>query len=101
MTRRVDIIRWVIDRMMAHEDSITEELALTVEREARAEWGGQRVDYIAKTCSADVEARRALQGAKPVPAPAIEDYIAGRALPEIESEHGISRRSLYRALKRR
>lgn len=101
MTRRIDIIRWVIDRMMAHEDSITQELALTVEREARAEWGGQRIDYIAKTCAADTEARRALQGAKAVPPDAVQDYLAGKPLPEIESEHGISRRTLYRSLKRR
>lgn len=98
---RKDIIRWVIERMMAHEDSITQELALTVEREARAEWGGQRIDYIAKTCAADVEERRRLQGAKPVPQEAVADYVAGQPMPEIELKYGISRRTLYRGLKRR
>ena len=45
-----DIIRWVIDCMLRHNDSITHEIALTVERESRAEWGGQRIEYVRKTC---------------------------------------------------
>lgn len=101
MSRGPDIIRWVIERMMAHEDSITQELALTVEREARLEWGGQRIDYVAKHCQADVEARRRAQGAKEVPQQAFQDYIGGAPLAHIEAQHGISRRTLYRALKRR
>jgi hypothetical protein len=100
LTRRPDIIRWVIERMMAHEDSITQELALTVERECRAEWGGQRIDYVAKTCAADKPTRN---GPAPgvVPPQAVQDYIAGRPLPEITASHGISRATLYRGLKRR
>ena len=101
MTRGPDIIRWVIERMMAHEDSITQELALRVEREARAEWGGQRVDYVAKHCQVDVEARRRAQGAKDVPPEAVRAYINNTPMANIEAEHGISRRTLYRALKRR
>lgn len=102
MSGNKDVIRWVIDRMMAHDDSITQELALTVERECRAEWGGQRVDYIAKTCAADREQRRALQGATP---PEIEraartGYLAGHPLPQIQREQGISRATLYRIIKR-
>lgn len=58
MRRRQDVIVWVIDRLMAHEPRIRPELALTVEREARAEWGGRRIDYIAKTCAVDLEERR-------------------------------------------
>lgn len=98
--RRTDVIRWVIERMLAHEDSITQELALTVEREARTEWGGQRIDYIAKHCAAD-KPKRTGPPADPVPADAVRDYIAGRPLIEIESSHGINRRTLYRSLKRR
>ncbi|MCA3072469.1 MAG: helix-turn-helix domain-containing protein [Rhodocyclaceae bacterium] len=101
MSRGPDIIRWVIERMMAHEDSITQELALTIEREARHEWGGQRIDYVAKHCQADIEARRQAQGAKTVPPRAVQQYLDGAPLPSITAEHGISRRTLYRALKRR
>jgi len=102
MSRSTDVIRWVIDRMMAHEDSITQELALTVEREARAEWGGQRVDYIAKTCAADVDRRRALQGRT---APATERavvaaYVADQPIEAIARKHGISRATIYRMVKR-
>lgn len=97
---RSDVICWVIDRMRAHVPEITPELALIVEREARAEWGGQRIDYVARTCAHELEERRRLQGAKPVPPEAVADYIAGRPLPEITATHAISRRSLYRALKR-
>ena len=54
-----DVIRWVLDRMMAHHRSITPELALVVEREARARWGGRRVEYVAKSCQAERDARHA------------------------------------------
>ncbi|MFN9013850.1 MAG: hypothetical protein ACK5XU_17660 [Pseudomonadota bacterium] len=37
MSRARDIIRWVIARLLAHEDSITRELATSVEREALAQ----------------------------------------------------------------
>lgn len=101
MRKGPDIIRWVIERMMAHEDSITQDLALTVEREARREWGRQRIDYIAQHCVGDVEARRRAQGAKEVPPEAVRAYINNEPMASIEVEHGISRRTLYRALKRR
>jgi transposase-like protein len=97
-----DIIRWVIDRMLAHDDSITQELALTVEREARAEWGGQRIDYIAKTCPEDLERRRALQGRTDPEREraAVAAYLADEPVPAIEQRFGISRRTLYRMIKR-
>ena len=100
MTRRTDIICWVIDWMMVNEQAVTEELALRCEREARAEWGGQRIDYVARHCAVD-KPRRSGPPAKPVPEGAVADYIAGRPLPEIVAEHGVSRRTLYRSLKRR
>ena len=87
-----DIIRWVIDRMMAHDDSITQELALTVEREARAEWGGERIIYVRKTCEGDREARAraamsaAADGEEPVGA--------------VARRHGLGRTTLDRLLKR-
>lgn len=94
-----DIIRWVIDCMLAHDDSITQELALTVEREARAEWGGRSVDYIRKACDHD---RRG--GRRPLPPDAARTaYEAGlSAAPtdRVLQDHGISRATLYRMLKR-
>ena len=92
MSRGPDIIRWIIDRMLAHEDSITQELALTVEREARIEWGGQRIDYVAKHCQADVEARRKS---------AVRSYIDGQSFDQIQGATGVSRSALYRSLKKR
>ncbi len=100
MSRGPDIIRWVIDRFLAHDDSITQELALTIEREARAEWGGQRIDYVAKFCEAD-RPGRTRQARQPLPEEAVRDYLAGTPLPEITSRHGVSRATLYRGLKRR
>lgn len=94
-----DIIRWVIDRMLAHDDSITQDLAATVEREARAEWSGQRIDYIARHCAADRKS-----GRKPLSDDVQRAvYAAGLgAAPTdaIITEHGISRATLYRLMKR-
>lgn len=87
--RTTDIIRWVIDRMLAHDDSITQELALTVEREARIEWGGDTV-YIGKTCAADVPDAQAV----------LQDYVQNTPVREITRRHGISRAALYRLVKR-
>lgn len=88
--RTTDIIRWVIDRMLAHDDSITQELALTVEREARIEWGGDTV-YIAKTCGADM----------PDPKAVLQDYVLNKPVGEITRRHGISRAYLYKVIKQR
>jgi DNA invertase Pin-like site-specific DNA recombinase len=94
-----DIIRWVIDRMMAHDDSITQELALTVEREARIEWGGRSIDYIRKACDGD---RRT--GRRPLaPESARAAYQAGigpAPTHQVLQEQGVSRATLYRLLKR-
>jgi|GEM_PF-5565287 hypothetical protein len=85
-----DIIRWVIDRMIAHEESITQELALTVEREARREWGGQTIPYIAKTCAAD----------RPDPVAIRRDLDRQPNVGTVAQRHGISRRTLYRLISK-
>lgn len=97
MRDRRDIIRWILDRVMAHDDSITEELALVIEREARAEWGGQRIDYIAKNADRkaarrplDADARQAAFQAATTNAPT----------REVLQATGVSRATLYRLLKR-
>lgn len=90
-----DIIRWVIDRMLAHDDSITQELALRVEREARAEWGGQRIEYVPKTCEL-VTARKPVHVEQSVVA-ALEQGVPPR---QVMSEMGLSRATVYRMLKK-
>ena len=95
--KQKDIIKWVIERMLAHDDSITQELALTVEREARLEWGGQRIEYIAKSVERkhgprpllDSEARRA----------AFEAAKSDAPIAEVQQKTGLSRASIYRLLK--
>lgn len=95
---RKDIIKWIVDRMLAHDDSITQELALTIEREARAEWGGQRIDYIAKHCG---QARAGRQGLPTEVRQAVyQAGVSDQSTASITAEHGISRATLYRLLKR-
>lgn len=97
-----DIIRWVIDCMMRHDDSITQELALVVERESRAEWGGQRIDYVAKTCQSE---RNGHAGRPPI-APDVARRAHADALASAEptdriaARHGVSRATLYRLYKK-
>ena len=92
-----DIIRWVIDCMISHDDSITQELALTVEREARAEWGG-REEYIHKAIHGD---RRG--GRRPLPPDAdrtaYEAGLSAAPTDRVLQDHGISRATLYRRMK--
>lgn len=92
-----DIIRWVIDRMLAHDDSITQELAATVEREARAEWSGQRIDYIARHCDRKAARKPLSEAAQRA---VYEAGLAATPTDQIVNEHGISRTTLYRLMKR-
>ena len=86
MSRGPDVIRWVIDWMMTNDDSITQDLAMRCEREARAEWGGQSVPYIAKTCAADRRAQVAAARAA---------VSAGVPVAQAARQAGIGRSSLY------
>ena len=85
-----DIVRWLIDWMLANGGAVTEEMALRAERAARAEWGGQTIGYVAKQVDADRQ-RRIREAAK-----AAKD---GRPVIEAARAHGIGRSTLYRALK--
>lgn len=95
---RRDIISWVIERMRAHDDSITQELAAAVEREARAEWGGQRIDYIAR----NADRRAARRPFDPETRRAAFEAAISTAGPsrEVAKAAGVSRATLYRLLKR-
>ena len=101
MSKR-DVISWVIDWMMTNEAAITEELALRCEREARREWGGQRIDYIAKTSALDREQRRTLQGrtSPQKERRIVAAYMANQPMAEIVSENETCRRTIYRAVRR-
>lgn len=92
-----DIIRWVIERMMAHDDSITQDLALTVEREARAEWGGQRIDYIAKTMDRRRPTKLAPDAESQAYRAALDTSVP---MASLEQEFGVSRSTMYRLIKR-
>lgn len=72
-----DIIRWVIDRMLAHDASISADMALVVEREARAEWGGRSIGYIAKRCAADM----------PDPEAVLTDYTRAQPTERVHGGH--------------
>jgi Mor family transcriptional regulator len=88
MTAR-DIIRDIIERLMAHEASITEELALKVEHEARAHWGGQ-APYVPKETKRQAHVRQKV----------FADALTAMPTAEVIKRHGISRRTLYRLLKK-
>lgn len=93
---RHDIITSVIDWMMANESAITEDLALRCECEARREWGGQRIDNVAKTPEIDQRARRQAQRA------AHADLLTADARPvqDIATARGLSRAAVYRLMRR-
>jgi hypothetical protein len=88
---RKDIIKWAVEWMLANDQAITEELAFRFEREAREEWGGQRIEYIAKRSPRLSEEGRVA---------AFQAGASSKPTHEVLNEHGISRRTLYRLLKR-
>jgi DNA-binding NtrC family response regulator len=96
LSRPADIISWVIDWMLANEDSITQELALRCELEARAEWGGQRIEYVAKTprrATPGQEARRRAEDQ------ALQSVVAGgQSVRRAAEMHGVPRTTLQRKL---
>lgn len=94
MSDRRDIIRWTFDWLLAHEDSISQELALLYEHDARREWGGQTVGYVARTSEADRRARRNAERQ------AYTDLLGNAPIDDISRRSGLSRASLYRLVKR-
>lgn len=97
---RTDIVRWFIEAVSARGDScLTPEGLLNLELDARAEWGGQRIEYIAKTMSRG--------GGRPTKLPPAEEQKVLRQAIDTDipserlaSDSGISRATLYRLLKR-
>jgi hypothetical protein len=97
MTRnRQDIVAWLKDWLLANDDSITQELVVRMETDARREWGGQEV-RVWKTPEgrAGRPPRARYDQAK-----AYSDGIGGDPTDEVTARHGISRATLYRLVKR-
>lgn len=98
---RKDIIRWVIECAMRHDDSITQELALVIERECRAEWGGQRIEYVPRHVNSTSRGGRPPTDAE-VAQRAVNAVVrGGRSPAEAASDAGVSRRTIYNLLKSR
>lgn len=98
---RKDIIRWVIECAMRHDDSITQELALVIERECRAEWGGQRIEYVPKHVTSTSRGGRPPTDAA-VAARAVSAVVrGGRSPSDVASDMGVSRTTMYELLKQR
>lgn len=92
-----DIVRDVLDRLMQHEPCITEEVALRVEREVRAHWGGEEV-RIAKTVDRKVGRPSVSQA---VASEIFKDWLIGNeSTSEVTRKHRISRATLYRLMKK-
>jgi len=91
-----DVIRDVIEWLMAHEPSITEALALEAELAMKSKWGDAEV-RIPKTIDRKV--------GRPSTPPAVLASAHAAALTdkptaEILKDHRISRATLYRLLKK-
>jgi len=84
-----DLIRDILERVMA-EHGLTEAAALKIETEIRVAWGGERV-FVAKDAKRQPHVREKI----------VADFAAGLDIAQIERAHGISRRTIYRMLKRK
>ena len=92
MTTQVDIVRKLITRLLEaqhREGTLTESIALEVERSFRREYAGESF-YVKKLPVQMADKQAAVT----------EAYLRGDHPEEIVSAEGISRRSLYRYLKR-
>ena len=93
MTQRVDMVRELIDRMLAasqRDGCLTEDIAIQIEQQFRR-------DYRGATCEI-YESPRALLAQKQEVV--ISAYLAGHPVDEITRTHGVSRATLYRYLKK-
>lgn len=84
---RRDILSRILERLREMQPSISEEMAVQLELQIRHEYAGEEV-YIQKKTS---ETRRRR----------IKRMFDGRNVEEVAVEVGVSRRSVYRAIKSR
>jgi len=93
MTLHVDLVRELIDRVLAasqREGSLTESIALEIERSFRHEYAG------AECVIREHPRYKSQQKCTAV----VSDYLADMPVDRITTEHGISRATLYRYLKK-
>lgn len=84
---KLDIVRDILIRAMAAAPSLTEEVALEIERSVRMDYGGNEV-YVRKDMKNDVDKDAV-----------VRTYV-DEGVEAARDRFGISRASLYRLLKR-
>lgn len=85
----MDIVRDILARIMAASSSLSEEMALEIERQIRRDWGGDRV-YIARSPEGDLSERnRAI----------LRDWRAGERVSLIARRYRVSRRLVYKIVR--
>ena len=87
----MDIVRYILARIMAAAPSLSEDLALEIERQIRRDWGGDRV-YIARSPNGDFSARNQA---------ILRDWRAGERVSLIARRYGVSRRLVYKIVRGR
>ena len=95
--KRADIIRWALDWLIANDQAFTEELQVRFEVEARREWGGVPNRPWVKPSGTP--------GRPPKKSPdevlrAYTDALSAAPTEKVLHQHGISRATLYRLVKR-
>lgn len=91
---KIDIVRELINRLLTaagREGSLTESVALEVEKRFRQEFSGESF-YIKRRSLEEEEGKRIA---------VVKAYLESSASPsEIAEENGVSRKTMYRYLKR-
>lgn len=86
-----DIVLEVLQRVRAVSAALTDEQANQIEADVRAEYGGMRVRIPKRKKHPTAEQRSAVY----------RDALTSMPDKDIQAEHGISRASLYRYVKRK
>lgn len=87
--KRDDPILWILRWLQDHCPQVTPDLTARCERAARLEWGGLRVPYIAKGCTADTREKLAR---------ALQLVHEGLVVTEAARRTGVGRSTVYAAL---
>jgi hypothetical protein len=83
-----DIVDYMLNEIKRVMPEISDQSLIEVEEKARHEFGGDEV-YISKKSMTSAQKQKV-----------VTEYLGGRPLREIQKDHGISRATLYRHLKR-
>lgn len=91
---RKDVVTWLIERVIADAGGLTTEQAQAIEMEARTLFGGKE-QYIAAPWR-----RTGGRRTHPASRAAYDQALTSAPTSDIVSEHGISRATIYRLIKR-